>query len=129
IGRRTMTPLKACDRNKTKINLGTNSMIGLKTYLRHLSRNKLYTAVIIGGFSLSLTFVFLLGAYIKKEMSADDFHVNGERIFRLENEAVNFSAPIAVDLKREYDDIETFSRVLNSSGRIAAAGGEKIKLN
>ncbi len=104
-------------------------MIGIKTFLRHLSRNKMYTAVILGGFSLSLTFVVLLGLYIKNETSVDNFHKNGDRIYRLEHESVDFSAPIAVDLKREYNEIETFTRVLNSSGRISAPGSQKIKFD
>jgi len=85
--------------------------------------------VIIGGFSLSLTFVLLLGLYIKKELSVDDFHTYAKRIYRLEHGGTDFSAPIAVDLKREHPEIETFTRVLNSSGRISGQGGPQYKFD
>src|SRR5690606_28776017 len=104
-------------------------MLRVKTYLRQPSRNKIYTAVIIGCFSLSLTFVLLLGLYIKNALSVDDSHNNADRIYRLEHENADFSAPIAVDLEREYPEIEAFTRVLNSSGRISGPGGQKIKFD
>ena len=104
-------------------------MLGLKAYLRHLSRNKMYTSVTILGFALSLTFVLLLGVYIQNELSVDDFHTNKDRIYRLENETVDFSAPIATNLKQEYAEIEDFTRVLNSSGRISKPDGQKVKFD
>lgn len=104
-------------------------MPGIKTYLRHLSRNKTYTVVILGGFSLSLTFVLLLGLYIKQELSVDGFHEHAERIYRLEHEGTDLAAPIAVDLKREHAEIETFTRVLNSQGRISGQGGMQYRFN
>lgn len=104
-------------------------MLGLKSYLRHLFRNKMYTAVTVLGFALSLTFVLLLGVYIQNELSVDDFHKNKDRIYRLENETVDFSPPIATDLKQEYAEIEDFTRVLNVSGRISTPGSQKIKFD
>ena len=104
-------------------------MLGLKSYLRHLFRNKMYTAVTVLGFALSLTFVLLLGVYIQNELSVDDFHKNKDRIYRLENETVDFSPPIATDLKQEYAEIEDFTRVLNVSGRISTSGSQKLKLD
>lgn len=47
-------------------------MLNLKTYLKFLSRNKLYTFVSIVGFSISLMFVIILGLYVKQELSVDD---------------------------------------------------------
>ena len=104
-------------------------MLGLKSYLRHLSRNKMYTTVTVLGFALSLTFVLLLGVYIQSELSVDDFHKNKDRIYRLENETVDFSPPIATDLKQEYAEIEDFTRVLNVSGRISTSGSQKLKFD
>lgn len=47
-------------------------MLNLKTYLKFLSHNKLYTFVSIVGFSISLMFVIILGLYVKQELSVDD---------------------------------------------------------
>src|SRR5690606_23203722 len=104
-------------------------MLGLKTYLRHLSKNKMYTTVTVLGFAMSLTFVLFLGVYIQNELSVDNFHANGDRIYRLENETVDFSAPIASDLAEEYDEIEDFTRVLDNSGRISKSNGQRVKFN
>lgn len=104
-------------------------MTGLKSYLRHLLKNKLYALVTVAGFAISLTFILLLSVYIKNELSVDDFHANKERIYRLENETVDFSPPIAEDLKNSIPEIEDFTRALESDGRIMIAGGPKLKMN
>lgn len=104
-------------------------MTALKTYLRHLLRNKLYTAITILGFAISLTFILLLSVFVRNELSVDDFHVNRERIYRLENETVDFSPPIAEDLKNSIPEIEDFTRVYNHSGRISLTNGQKVKFD
>ncbi len=104
-------------------------MTVFNTYLRHLSKNKLYTAITILGFAISLTFILLLGVHIRNELSVDDFHVNKDRIYRLENETVDFSPPIADDLKKSIPEIEDFTRVINVSGRIAAPDGQQAKFD
>ena len=45
----------------------------MKSYLRFLSRNKLYTAIEFVGLSVALAFVIVLGSYI-----IDDMTVNGK---------------------------------------------------
>tara|TARA_R110002051_G_scaffold303168_1_gene371905 strand:+ start:2106 stop:4415 length:2310 start_codon:yes stop_codon:yes gene_type:complete len=104
-------------------------MSALKTYLRYLLKNKLYTAITIFGFAIALTFILLLSVYIRNELSVDEFQVNKERIYRLENETVDFSPPIAEDLKKSIPEIEDFTRVYNESGRISVADGQKIKFD
>ncbi len=101
----------------------------IKPYVRHLLKNKLYTVVTVLGFAFSLTFVLLLSVYIKNELSIDDFHLKKERVFRLENESVDFSPPIAVDLKDSYPEIEDFTRVYSESGRISKTDGQKTKFD
>ncbi len=104
-------------------------MNSIKSYIRHLLKNKLYTGVTVLGFAISLTFILLLSVYIANELSVDDFHVNKERIYRLENETVDFSPPIAEDLKNSIPEIESFTRVLESDGRIMVSGEQKLKIN
>lgn len=104
-------------------------MNSIKSYVRHLLKNKLYTAVTVLGFAISLTFILLLSVYIGNELSVDDFHVNKERIYRLENESVDFSPPIAEDLKNSIPEIEDFTRALEGDGRIMVPGGQKLKIN
>ena len=43
----------------------------MKSYLRFLSRNKLYTAIEVVGLSLALAFVIVLSSYIVDDMSVN----------------------------------------------------------
>lgn len=52
----------------------------LKPYLTYLSRHKLYTAINIFGFSVSLMFVILIGLYVEQEYSVDAMHSKADRI-------------------------------------------------
>lgn len=55
-------------------------------FFRNLWQNKLYTGITVFGFAFSLTFVILLGAYIRQELAVDQFHKNKDRIFRAVHE-------------------------------------------
>lgn len=57
----------------------------LKTALRNLSRNKVYSSINIMGLSLGLACAMLIILYTKDELSYDRFHKNGEHIFRVAN--------------------------------------------
>lgn len=103
--------------------------MGIRSYIRHLLKNKLYGIVTVLGFAISMTFVLLLSIYIQEELAVDEFHANKDRIYRMENEAVDFSPPIAQDLKNSIPEIETFTRVLDSDGRISTADSQKIKFD
>lgn len=63
----------------------------LKFFLRFLNRHRLYTAINVFGFSVSLMFVILIAAYVAKELSADRHHVNGDRIYRFEHPSIKTS--------------------------------------
>ncbi len=102
----------------------------LKTFFNHFAKNKLYGAITILGFSFSLMFVILLGTYIHKEYSVDDFQVNKDRIFRLTNEERSFFAPpFGILLKDKYPQIESFTRIYKEEGIASARPEEKMKIN
>ena len=63
------------------------TIFDFRAFLNFLGRNKLYTAINIFGFSVSLMFVILLVTYTRQEYAVDQFHSNKERIFRLCNES------------------------------------------
>lgn len=84
----------------------------LQSFLNFLGRNKLYTSINIFGFGVSLMFVILLSLYISGEMSVDNFHAKGDRIFRAANDThATFSPPIADRLKERYPEIESTVRL------------------
>ena len=55
----------------------------MKSYVRFLSRNKVYTFVNVVGLSVSLTFVLLILLFAHQELERDAFHPGVERIYSL----------------------------------------------
>ncbi len=102
----------------------------LKPFFKHLLHNKQFTFVTIIGFSIALTFVFLLSAYIKQELSVDHFQKNKERIYRLANETGSaFCPPFGNWLKELSPEIESYTRLFNNRAIISDTKGEKYQLN
>src|SRR5687768_195451 len=62
----------------------------LRTALRTLSRNKLYTALNIAGLTFGLSCFLLIGLYLFDELTYDTQHKNVGRIYRvIEHKTVN----------------------------------------
>lgn len=102
----------------------------VKVFFRTLWRNKLYTVITVFGFALSLTFVILLGAYIRQELSVDQFHVNKDRIFRAVNEEQsNFGTLIGGELQNKYPEIECYTRLSVNGGFVENVQKEKVAFN
>ena len=53
----------------------------MKSYLRFLSRNKLYTAIEVVGLSIALAFVIVLSSYIVDDMSTNKVLKNTDDIY------------------------------------------------
>ena len=95
-----------------------------KSFLNFLSRNKLFTAINVFGFAVSLMFVVLLGLYVQDELSVDSFHANKDRIFRVEYEGSAKLPPgLPALLEARYPEIETSTRVMSVSGEIDPIAG------
>lgn len=102
-------------------------IFNLKLFIRNLWRNKLYSIITVLGFALSLMFVILLSAYIRQELSVDEFHVNKDRIFRaVTDKDARFGSLIGEQLKNKYPEIECYTRVSDRNGFIENANREKI---
>lgn len=79
----------------------------LKAYFNFLKRQKLFTAINIFGFAVSLMFVILLGIYIQDELRVDSQQANKDRVYRLEHEkGPMWGALVAEDLSSRYPEIE-----------------------
>lgn len=103
-------------------------MLNLKTYLKFLSRNKLYTFVSIVGFSISLMFVIILGLYVRQELSTDDFQENKDRIFLMTHDRhPSFGNTVAPYVKHNTPEVESFVRILSSGVAIGQKGNDKIR--
>lgn len=86
-------------------------MFSLKAFFNFLGRNKLYTAINIFGFAISLTFVVLIGLYIQKELAIDNWHSKADRLYLLSKENGNtWAAKISSDISSRYPEIEATVR-------------------
>lgn len=105
----------------------TNFIINLRTYFKFLSRNKAYTFVSIFGFSIALMFVILLTVQIKQELSIDNFHKNGNRIYLMTHDYdANFANPVAPFVQDHCpDDVESFCRIVSTLLSVSVDNKEK----
>ncbi len=55
----------------------------LRVALRHLRKNKVATAINVGGLALGLACAFFILGFVQDERSYDHFHENADRIYRL----------------------------------------------
>ena len=82
-------------------------MFNLNTYLKFLSKNKLYTFVNVFGLSVSLMFVILIANYTISEFTTDNFHENAAQIYVLSTEEYAGTAyRVGEKLSNRYPEIE-----------------------
>ncbi|MBQ9222647.1 MAG: FtsX-like permease family protein [Prevotella sp.] len=91
----------------------------MNSYLKFLSRNKLYTFINIAGLAVSLMFIILMGDYTWRQYSIDRWHKNADRIYLLGNESFFFMWPQeAEDIKNLCPEVEEACCVMSQSGKI-----------
>ncbi len=100
-------------------------LINFKTFLKQLINNKLHTLIVVLGFTFALTFVILLGVYLKNELSVNSKQENKERIYRLRNESFSgFAPPIGSWLQTELPQIESYTRVFTNTLLMKVRGND-----
>jgi putative ABC transport system permease protein len=94
----------------------------LKTTWRNLLHNKVTTLLNISGLAIGIAVCLLIGIWLERELSYDDFHPKGDSIFRIVNtfksESETFTqAPsgfaLGAELPKQVAAIRTSCRVLN----------------
>jgi putative ABC transport system permease protein len=79
--------------------------------LRHLIKNRLYSAITILGLAVGLSSVFLIVNYLRFELSFDRFHEGAENIYRIawENETPQTRTPhpMAQAMVRDFPEVES----------------------
>jgi putative ABC transport system permease protein len=95
----------------------------LKIAWRNLVKNKLFSAINIFGLALGITSCLLIILYVVDEMSFDNFHEKGDRIYRLNNDIVYGGKDmrmaqtpdiLAPTLKKDYPQVENYTRFYNA---------------
>jgi putative ABC transport system permease protein len=110
----------------------------LRNYLtigwRNLLKQKMYSAIKIGGFALGISACLLIALFIRDELSFDKHYTNTDRIFRLIRSgefsegferSVWFEAPFARKLKEEFPDVEEAGRI--NASELFGAGSNEIR--
>lgn len=87
-------------RNKFSVRLNHTFMLRnyLKVAARNIQKRKLYSFINAFGLSIALAFCMLIYLYIEDERSFDQFHVNKDRIYRIEEVSYQYWNP---NLKEE----------------------------
>ena len=102
----------------------------IRTFIKYLGKNKMYTSITILGFSVSLMFVILLSAYLKQEYSVDKFQENKDQIFRLVHDSYSgFAPPTGQLLMDNFPEMETYTRTYEMSGYALTNPDKKIKID
>src|ERR1700712_4117443 len=109
----------------------------LQNYLtiafRQLNKQKMYAAVKIGGFALSIAACLLIGLYIKDELSYDKNYPAGNQIYRViqsytDNGSTQFGddnpAPFSSAVKKDFPEVEKAGRLMPNSLFYGAGSNE-----
>jgi putative ABC transport system permease protein len=89
--------------------------------VRQLRKQKMYSAIKIGGFALSIAACLLIALYIKDELSYDKSYPTANRVFRITGEyddngkletGADWPAPMAKALKEDFPEVEKSGRLM-----------------
>ncbi|MGB3465399.1 MAG: ABC transporter permease [Cyclobacteriaceae bacterium] len=106
----------------------------LKIAWRSLLKQKLYSAIKIGGFAIGIAASILITIYIAHEVSYDTSFQDSDRIYRViqggeedgePRGSAWFPAPMASVLEEEYPEIEKAGRL--NSGALFGAGSNEVR--
>lgn len=109
-----------------------------KTAWRNLTRNKIYTALNVSGLAIGVVVCLLIGVWLHRELSFDNFHPNGNKIFRLVNtfksESESFSqAPsgpaFGAQLPKESPAITAACRLFGDQYKVKAGDKQFFESN
>ncbi len=107
----------------------------LKIAIRQLRKQKMYSAIKIGGFALSIAACLLIGLYIKDELSYDQSYPDTNRIYRLVEyythdgkveKGDDYPAPISKALKADFPEIVLSARLMPNS-LFPGAGSNELR--
>ncbi len=108
----------------------------LKIAWRNLLKNRTFSIINIAGLAIGLACFILIVLYVMHEISYDRFHAKADRIYRI-NSDIRFggtdlklavcSDPMGATLKKDFPQVEQYTRLYNSSGsKLIKKGNEFI---
>lgn len=85
----------------------------MRSFLRFISRNSLYTVIEVAGMAIALAFIIFIGTYVTQESSYDTFV--GEDIYiGSDSEFFGLSGTIKGSVEGRYPDIEAICRLIGT---------------
>ncbi|MCU0324599.1 MAG: ABC transporter permease [Spirosomaceae bacterium] len=109
----------------------------LKIAFRNLQRNKVYSAINIGGLAIGMATCLLITLYVLDEISYDRYHQKADRIYRIDFDVkfggqdrsfATVSDGMGAALKNDYPFVETFAR-LRPIDILVKKGNQRIREN
>ena len=103
----------------------------IKASLKRLSNNKLYTAINLGGLSLSFAIAILILLYVYNEFNVDKYHKNLNSLYRLTEKKDNHSytaAKFGDYIINKYPEVKYFSRYIHFELASQYANNKSIKI-
>lgn len=94
----------------------------MKSYLRFLSRNKLYTAIEVAGLSIALAFVLIIGSYVWQEYRISRENPEYDRIY-VPTQTMPYG--IYEPLKEQIPEIEKITFINSFDDEIMEVGDER----
>jgi len=111
----------------------------LKNYMkiayRNIIKQKIYSVINILGLALGLTVCILVGLYIYQEFNYDNYHENGDRLYRVSMKTISPTvtrhtaetpALVAPNLKGNFPEIEKISRIYFSGKDLITFDNKKF---
>lgn len=96
----------------------------MKSYLKFLSRNKLYTAVEAAGLVISLAFVILIGQYVRQQFRVARENPLGKRIYAVGGDmTMGLSWWDKAELERKLPEAEAVCRISGASQEVVEIDG------
>lgn len=102
--------------------------------LRNLKKNKVYSAINIGGLAVGLVCCLLIGLYVQDEWSYDRYHEKAGRLYKVvtdsrtperESHFAVTPAPLGETLLRDFPEVESYTRLFTFFGNASVNDGMK----
>lgn len=95
----------------------------MKSYLRFLSRNKLYTAIMAVGLSVSLAFVIIMSCFVWQNMRVSRMYPDADRIFIVGSFGdIMSNFTLGQTIKDKFPEVEKAVTVMNRYGKYSVGG-------
>src|SRR5580692_1998899 len=104
--------------------------------LRNFKRDKWYSLLNILGLTIGITFSLFLIFYVRDELSYDRYHVNADRIDRIngyakepEKEEMKWAVtqlPLAPTLQRDFPEVEQATRIMPAGKQLFKIGDNQL---